>query len=162
MLSALNPAGGWDLAIDPIDGSGSIGIGAPLGLLFSVLPASDRGFLRSGRAVVAAGYASFGHSCDFGFSLGQGVQIATLLREEGRFRITRADLQLADQARTIAVNASNERYWPAGLQAWAGGCGRAARARFQHALAGSRRGGTAPDPACGRLFPVSCGPAQGL
>ncbi len=29
-VATLNPEGAWDVAIDPIDGSGSIGIGAPL------------------------------------------------------------------------------------------------------------------------------------
>ncbi|MDN5567903.1 MAG: fructose-bisphosphatase class I, partial [Paracoccus sp. (in: a-proteobacteria)] len=72
-IIALNSDGDFDVAIDPIDGSGSIGIGAPLGVLFSVMPADPQGFMRSGRAVVAAGYASFGHSVDFGWAVGQGV-----------------------------------------------------------------------------------------
>lgn len=114
----LNPKGQWDVAIDPIDGSGSIGIGAPLGLLFSILPAHPSGFLRSGRSVVAAGYASFGHSCDFGFSLGAGVQIATLDHALGDFRILKSDVRLPLAAKTIAYNASNERHWPRGLQRW--------------------------------------------
>lgn len=115
----LTPSGLWDVAIDPIDGSGSIGIGAPLGLLFTILPAAPEGFLRQGRAVVAAGYASFGHSCDFGSSLGQGVHVATLDPTTGTFRLTHSDLRLKPQAKTIAYNASNERHWPEGLQAWA-------------------------------------------
>lgn len=115
----LNPGAAFDVAIDPIDGSGSIGIGAPLGLLFTVLPAAPEGFLRTGRAVVAAGYASFGHSCDFGFSTGNGTHIATLDPAQSRFRITHEDLRLPDQAKTIAYNASNERHWHPGLQAWA-------------------------------------------
>lgn len=118
-VAVLNSGGAWDVAIDPIDGSGSIGIGAPLGLLFSILPAAPEGFLRSGRSVVGAGYVSFGHSCDFGFSLGNGVHIATLDQSIGQFRLTHADLRLADQAKVIAYNASNERHWPVGLQAWA-------------------------------------------
>ncbi|MBI1171091.1 class 1 fructose-bisphosphatase [bacterium] len=115
----LNPGAAFDVAIDPIDGSGSIGIGAPLGLLFTVLPAAPQGFLRKGREVVAAGYASFGHSCDFGFSVGQGTHITTLDAADGRFRLTHQDVRLPEKARTIAYNASNERHWPAGLQAWA-------------------------------------------
>lgn len=118
-IAVLNPGGAFDVAIDPIDGSGSIGIGAPLGLLFSVLPAAPEGFLRKGRAIVAAGYASFGHSCDFGWSLGQGVHVATYDRALGDFRLTRQGLRLPAIARTIAYNASNERHWPPGLQAWA-------------------------------------------
>ncbi len=118
-IAVLNPGGAFDVAIDPIDGSGSIGIGAPLGLLFSVLPAAPEGFLRPGRAIVAAGYVSFGHSCDFGWSLGDGVQVATYDRALGDFRLTRQGLRLPVTAKTIAYNASNERHWPEGLQAWA-------------------------------------------
>ena len=118
-VAVLNPEGAFDVAIDPIDGSGSIGIGAPLGLLFSVLPAAPEGFLRRGRAIVAAGYVSFGHSCDFGWSLGQGVHVATYDRALGDFRLTRQGLRLPAIAKTIAYNASNERHWPEGLQAWA-------------------------------------------
>ncbi|MDR0808818.1 MAG: class 1 fructose-bisphosphatase [Gemmobacter sp.] len=114
----LNLAGAFDVAIDPIDGSGSIGIGAPLGMLFSILPAAPEGFLRTGRAVVAAGYASFGHSCDFCFSLGDGVTIATFDRELGGFRIAREKVMLACETKSVAYNASNERHWPEGLQAW--------------------------------------------
>lgn len=115
----LDPNGHFDVAIDPIDGSGSIGIGAPLGMLFSILPAAPDGFLRTGRSVVAAGYASFGHSCDFGFSLGGGVIIATFDSELGGFRIAREGVTLKPETKTIAYNASNERHWPEGLQAWA-------------------------------------------
>ncbi|EPX87773.1 D-fructose 1,6-bisphosphatase [Rubellimicrobium thermophilum DSM 16684] len=115
----LNPGGAFDVAIDPIDGSGSIGIGSPLGLLFTVLPAAPEGFLRTGRSIVAAGYASFGHSCDFGFSIGQGTHIATLEPSTGRFRLTHENLRLPEKAKTIAWNASNERHWHPGLQAWA-------------------------------------------
>lgn len=115
----LNPGGAFDVAIDPIDGSGSIGIGAPLGLLFSVLPAAPEGFLRAGRAIIAAGYASFGHSFDFGFSVGRGTHIATFDPVSGVFRLTHQNLRLPEKAKTIAYNASNERHWHSGLQAWA-------------------------------------------
>jgi fructose-1,6-bisphosphatase I len=87
-------------------------------MLFSVLPASDQGFLRDGRAIIAAGYASFGHSVDFGYSLGEGVHIATYEVEEGVFRLTRENVILKPTASTIAYNASNERHWCQGLQAW--------------------------------------------
>jgi fructose-1,6-bisphosphatase I len=116
----LNEAGAFDVAIDPIDGSGSIGIGAPLGMLFSVLPAAPEGFLRTGRAIVAAGYASFGHSVDFGYSLGAGVHIATFDAGEDVFRLTRENVTLKPTASTIAYNASNERHWCKGLRAWVG------------------------------------------
>ena len=115
----LNPGAAYDVAIDPIDGSGSIGIGAPLGMLYSILPAAPEGFLRPGRALVGAGYASFGHSLDFGWTLGQGTHVATHDAEAGIFRVTREAVALKPAASTIAYNASNERHWAPGLQAWA-------------------------------------------
>lgn len=117
-VTELNPDGLWDVAMDPIDGSGSIGIGAPLGMLFSILPAAPEGFLRTGQSVVAAGYASFGHSMDFGWSLGQGTHIAGWDAEAGQFRMVRENVTLKPAASTIAYNASNERHWAPGLQAW--------------------------------------------
>ncbi|MBU2960000.1 class 1 fructose-bisphosphatase [Citreicella sp. C3M06] len=116
-VERLDPEGGWDVAIDPIDGSGSIGIGAPLGLLFAIYPAGRGDFLRPGSEAVAAGYASFGHSLDVGFTLGDGVQIATW--DGAAFRIAASDVRLKPAASTIAYNASNERHWPKGLQNWA-------------------------------------------
>lgn len=113
-----DPGGAFDVAMDPIDGSGSIGIGAPLGMLFCILPAAPEGFARTGRAVVAAGYASFGHSLDFGWSLGDGVHVATWDAEAGLFRVVREKVVLKPASSTVAYNASNERHWPPGLQAW--------------------------------------------
>ncbi|MFT4012662.1 MAG: class 1 fructose-bisphosphatase [Paracoccus sp. (in: a-proteobacteria)] len=114
----LNPEGAWDVAMDPIDGSGSIGIGAPLGMLFSIMPAAPEGFLRTGESVVAAGYASFGHSMDFCWSLGDGTHIAGWDAEAGEFRMVRENVVLKPTASIMAYNASNERNWPPGLQAW--------------------------------------------
>ncbi|WP_108260554.1 class 1 fructose-bisphosphatase [Mangrovicoccus ximenensis] len=118
-VSTLNPGGIWDVAIDPIDGSGSIGIGAPLGLLFAVFPAGAAGFLRKGREAVAAGYASFGHSLDYGFSLGAGVHIATWDPVLHAFLMTRHDAKVPAETKTIAYNASNERHWPEEIQRYA-------------------------------------------
>ena len=114
----LNPDGAFDVAIDPIDGSGSIGIGAPLGMIFSIMPPGDGGFLRTGRAIVAAGYASLGHSVDFGYSLGDGVNIATYDVETGDFRLVAQNVWLKPTASTFAYNASNEQHWNQRLQTW--------------------------------------------
>lgn len=116
-VETLDPSGGYDIAIDPIDGSGSIGIGAPLGMLFVLYPTGPADFARPGSEAVAAGYASFGHSLDFGYSLGDGIQIFTFDGQD--FREARRDLRMKPTASTIAYNASNERFWPEGLQAWA-------------------------------------------
>lgn len=115
----LDPEGLFDVAMDPIDGSGSIGIGAPLGALFCVFPAGG-GFLRCGRDVIAAVYVSFGHSTDLGFSMGDGVALATLDPATGTFHVDTPRVALPDRARTVAFNASNLRHWPDRLRRYVG------------------------------------------
>ncbi|MAB04628.1 MAG: fructose-bisphosphatase class I [Rhodobacteraceae bacterium] len=116
-VETIDPNGAWDIAIDPIDGSGSIGIGAPLGMLFVIYPTGPADFARKGSEAVAAGYASFGHSLDFGYTTGEGVQIATFDGQD--FRMAARDVTLKPTTSSIAYNASNERHWSPGLQAWA-------------------------------------------
>ena len=115
----LSEQGDFDLAIDPIDGSGSIGIGAPLGMLFAIFPAGTS-FLRSGRDIVAAGYVSFGHSTDLGISAGHGLSLATLDINSRRFRVTEAAVDLPRDTSMVAYNASNIRHLPTALQAYLG------------------------------------------
>lgn len=112
------------VAIDPIDGSGSIGIGAPLGTLFAIYPAAEGGddFLVSGRAMLGAGYVSFGHSVDLGFSLGDGVVIATLDPADGTFRVVDTKVRLPHDASEIAFNASVARHWQPGVRAYVDDC----------------------------------------
>ncbi|ETX30828.1 class 1 fructose-bisphosphatase [Roseivivax isoporae] len=113
----LDPEGLFDVAMDPIDGSGSIGIGAPLGALFAIFPAGGS-FLRSGREMIGAAYVSFGHSVDFGFSMGDGVSIATLDPVTGIFHVDSVDVRVTDETSTVAFNASNRKRWLPGLQSY--------------------------------------------
>lgn len=117
----LNGSASLDVAIDPIDGSGSIGIGMPLGLLFAVFPKGES-LLRSGRDIVAAGYVSFGHSVDLGFSVGEGVVLATLDPRDGSFKIAGRAAAIPERTGTIAYNASNYRHFPAGLRRYIDDC----------------------------------------
>ena len=122
---AGDPDGLVAVAIDPIDGSGSIGIGALLGTLFAVFPAvdgSEADFLRPARDVLAGGYLSFGHSVDLAFSVGSGVVIATLDPADGVFRIVVEQARLKPDASVIAYNASNQRFWEPGVQAYVADC----------------------------------------
>jgi fructose-1,6-bisphosphatase I len=151
----LDPSGGFDVAIDPIDGSGSIGIGAPLGTLFAIFPAG--GFLRPGREVVAAGYVSFGHSTDLGVSLGDGVAIATLDPRDGTFRVVDRRAAIPPETAMLAYNASNLADWDPRLAAYvagamAGGHGKPFNMRWIAAAVGDlhrilRRGGVFLYPA---------------
>lgn len=120
-IQTLSIDGLFDVVMDPIDGSDSIGIGASLGLLFAVFPTGE-GFRHSGREIIAAGYIHFGHCIEMGFSLGsslaggKGLCMAAYDRPSDLFRVTRTDIQLAAEANCIAFNASNVRRWPRGLQ----------------------------------------------
>lgn len=114
-VTEVDPAGAFDVAMDPIDGSGNIGIGAQLGAFFAIFPAGET-FLRSGRDVIAAAYVSFGHSIDLGFSVGDGVHIATLDNETGSFHVHRPNATVPESHNTIALNASYYRRWSQGLQ----------------------------------------------
>ncbi|MEM8959625.1 MAG: class 1 fructose-bisphosphatase [Pseudomonadota bacterium] len=119
-IALLDPGGSFDIAIDPIDGSGSIGIGVPLGMLFCIFPA-DSGFARTGREMIAAGYVSFGHTVDFGFSVGDGVAVATLDPRDGKFHVDSSGVTISTNTSTIAFNASNSRRWPPGLRRYIDG-----------------------------------------
>ncbi|MEO0385407.1 MAG: class 1 fructose-bisphosphatase [Pseudomonadota bacterium] len=115
----LNADALYDVAMDPIDGSGSIGTGLPLGTIFSVLPATGRHFTSPGRSIVAAGYISYGHSTDMGFSVGDGVCLATLHRPTGAFHLVRSAVSIPPDGGLISYNAANERFWSPGLARWA-------------------------------------------
>jgi fructose-1,6-bisphosphatase I len=114
--------GRFALTMDPIDGSGSIGVGAPLGALFAIFPAAGGGaeFCLAGRHALAAAYVSFGHSTDIGLTMGDGLCLATLDPRDGQFYVTDENPVLPSKTNMIALNASNERYWPSGLQRYAG------------------------------------------
>lgn len=114
---AMTPGAPYDLAIDPIDGSGSIGIGAPLGLLFAVFPAATDQ-CRKGTDIIAAGYVSFGHSIDMGLSLGDGVTILTLDPRDATWRVAREHVEVPATTKFIAFNASNMRNMSQPLQTY--------------------------------------------
>ncbi|MFW2543723.1 class 1 fructose-bisphosphatase [Primorskyibacter sp. 2E107] len=116
-VETLDPKGIFDVAMDPIDGSGSIGIGAPLGALFAIFPAGES-FLRTGREMIAACYVSFGHSVDFGFSTGAGVVLATFDPVRGEFFVDETGVTVKPKTTTVAFNVSYYRRWSDGLQSY--------------------------------------------
>jgi fructose-1,6-bisphosphatase I len=117
----LDPRGLVAVALDPIDGSGNIGIGAPLGTIFSVVPAGPATGA-TGRSQLAAGYISFGHSIDLGLTLGDGVLLATLDPVDGRFLVHTTRARLPRQTSDLAFNASNHRFWQPSVRAYVEDC----------------------------------------
>ncbi|OAP38513.1 fructose 1,6-bisphosphatase [Sinorhizobium glycinis] len=115
---------GFGVAIDPIDGSGNLGLGAPVGTLFSIIPFTETEdpFLTSGRRQVAAGYVSFGNTIDLGFSVGDGMLLATMHPQTGEFLIVRRQVRIPPDTSELAFNASVHRHLPSGLSLYVQDC----------------------------------------
>jgi fructose-1,6-bisphosphatase I len=112
------PKGEYLLLFDPLDGSSNIDVNVSIGTIFSVLrmPEDDRGvdegdFLQSGRKQVAAGYCVYGPQTTLVLTVGDGVAMFTLDREQGSFVLTQEDVRIPEDTREFAVNMSNMRHW---------------------------------------------------
>jgi len=114
------PKGEYLLLFDPLDGSSNIDVNVSIGTIFSVLrmPDDDRGvdeadFLQPGRQQVAAGYCVFGPQTTLVLTVGDGVALFTLDREQGSFVLTEEDLRIPADTKEFAANMSNMRHWDA-------------------------------------------------
>lgn len=114
------PGGKVAVAVDPVDGSGNIGVGAPLGTLFSIVPVvpGSNPFAATGRSQIAAGYISYGHTIDMGLTVGQGTLVATCDPVDGRFLIVEEKRALPRTSTDLAFNSSNHRHWSPGVRAF--------------------------------------------
>jgi fructose-1,6-bisphosphatase I len=108
----LDPRGTLAVATDPLDGSSNIDTLAPIGTIFSILPAhGDEPFLQAGRNQLAAGFLIYGPQTALVLTLGQGTRIFTLHPETGEFISAAGDVRVAAQTREYAINGSNQRHW---------------------------------------------------
>ena len=112
------PQGEYLLLFDPLDGSSTIDVNVSIGTIFSVLkkttPSSDvqtQDFLQSGRQQVAAGYCVYGPQTTLVLTVGDGVCMFTLDKEEGAFILTQDGVQIPTQTQEFAINMSNMRHW---------------------------------------------------
>ena len=112
------PQGEYLLMFDPLDGSSNIDVNVSIGTIFSVLkmPDDDRGveeqdFLQPGSAQVAAGYCVYGPQTTLVLTVGDGVAMFTLDREQGSFVLTRENVRIPEDTKEFAINMSNMRHW---------------------------------------------------
>jgi fructose-1,6-bisphosphatase I len=112
------PRGEYLLLFDPLDGSSNIDVNVSIGTIFSVLrmPEDDRGvdegdFLQSGHKQVAAGYCVYGPQTTLVLTVGDGVAMFTLDREQGSFVLTQEEVKIPEDTREFAINMSNMRHW---------------------------------------------------
>ncbi len=116
------PLGEYLLLFDPLDGSSNIDVNVSIGTIFSVLrkqnddpktvePVSASDFLQPGKQQVAAGYCVYGPQTTLVLTVGDGVAMFTLDREQGSFVLTQENVQIPQDTREFAINMSNMRHW---------------------------------------------------
>src|SRR5436190_5791960 len=112
------PQGEYLLLFDPLDGSSNIDVNVSIGTIFSVLkkpddtPGVQEGdFLQAGHKQVAAGYCIYGPQTTLVLTVGAGVAMITLDREQGSFMLTQEDIQIPADTKEFAINMSNLRHW---------------------------------------------------
>lgn len=112
------PQGEYLLLFDPLDGSSNIDVNVSIGTIFSVLkkPEGDHGveendFLQAGNKQVAAGYCVYGPQTTLVLTVGDGVAMFTLDREQGSFVLTEENVQIPQDTQEFAINMSNMRHW---------------------------------------------------
>lgn len=123
------PRGEYLLLFDPLDGSSNIDVNVSIGTIFSVLrmPEDDRGvdesdFLQAGHKQVAAGYCIYGPQTTLVLTVGDGVAMFTLDREQGSFVLTQEDVQIPVDTKEFAINMSNMRHWDAPVKRYIDEC----------------------------------------
>ena len=123
------PQGEYLLMFDPLDGSSNIDVNVSIGTIFSVLrmPENDRGvdigdFLQPGVQQVAAGYCVYGPQTTLVLTVGDGVAMFTLDREQGSFVLTREHVQVPADTKEFAINMSNMRHWDAPVKRYVDEC----------------------------------------
>jgi len=112
------PQGEYLLLFDPLDGSSNIDVNVSIGTIFSVLKkpegnsgVTEQDFLQPGRQQVAAGYCIYGPQTTLVLTVGDGVAMFTLDREQGSFVLTQENVQIPADTKEFAINMSNMRHW---------------------------------------------------
>ena len=112
------PQGEYLLLFDPLDGSSNIDVNVSIGTIFSVLKkpegtgaVEEKDFLQAGNKQVAAGYCVYGPQTTLVLTVGDGVAMFTLDREQGSFVLTAENIQIPLDTQEFAINMSNMRHW---------------------------------------------------
>ena len=112
------PQGEYLLTFDPLDGSSNIDVNVSIGTIFSVLKkpeghpgVTEEDFLQQGCQQVAAGYCVYGPQTTLVLTVGDGVAVFTLDREQGSFVLTAEDIRIPEDTKEFSINMSNMRHW---------------------------------------------------
>jgi fructose-1,6-bisphosphatase I len=124
------PQGEYLLLFDPLDGSSNIDVNVSIGTIFSVLRkpddsgagVSEQDFLQAGNKQVAAGYCVYGPQTTLVLTVGDGVAMFTLDREQGSFVLTQENVRVPEDTKEFAINMSNMRHWDAPVKRYIDEC----------------------------------------
>ena len=123
------PQGEYLLMFDPLDGSSNIDINMSIGTIFSVLKkpdnhpgVHDNDFMQPGTQQVAAGYCIYGPQTTLVLTVGDGVAMFTLDREQGSFILIEENVKIPEDTKEFAINMSNMRHWDAPVTRYVDEC----------------------------------------
>jgi fructose-1,6-bisphosphatase I len=123
------PQGEYLLLFDPLDGSSNIDVNVSIGTIFSVLKkpegapgVTEADFLQPGNRQVAAGYCVYGPQTTLVLTVGDGVAMFTLDREQGSFVLTQEQVRIPEDTKEFAINMSNMRHWDEPVRRYIGEC----------------------------------------
>ncbi|MDP3799744.1 MAG: class 1 fructose-bisphosphatase [Polaromonas sp.] len=123
------PQGEYLLLFDPLDGSSNIDVNVSIGTIFSVLKkpgdhagVEEKDFLQPGNKQVAAGYCVYGPQTTLVLTVGDGVAMFTLDREQGSFVLIEENVRIPEDTKEFAINMSNMRHWDAPVKRYIDEC----------------------------------------
>jgi fructose-1,6-bisphosphatase I len=118
-----NQGGEYLVSFDPLDGSTNTDVNGLLGTIFSITESANSApelthmeFLRTGRAIIAAGYVLYGPSTMLVLSTGRGTHIYTLDATHGGFLLTSSNVSIPQDTQEYSFNMSIQYKWPAPVQ----------------------------------------------
>jgi fructose-1,6-bisphosphatase I len=123
----IDPDGPLAVAVDPLDGSSNIDTNISVGTIFTILPTlpgapAASSLLQPGTRQLAAGFLLYGPQTALVLTLGSGTDIFVLDRRSGVFIQTSAGVRIPLGTSEFAINASNERHWPAPVRDYIDDC----------------------------------------
>ena len=121
------PQGEYLLLFDPLDGSSNIDVNVSIGTIFSVLKhkggdVTNDSFLQAGTDQVCAGYCVYGPQTTLVLTVGRGVVMFTLDREQGSWVLTADQVKIPEDTKEFAINMSNMRHWDAPVKRYIDEC----------------------------------------
>jgi fructose-1,6-bisphosphatase I len=117
----VTAGGRFVVTLDPLDGSSNIDTNAPIGTIFSILPAlgpqadPEAALLQPGRRQLAAGVILYGPATVLALTLGEGTDLYVLDPRTRDFRVINRRIAVPAESGEYAINASNARHWGPGI-----------------------------------------------